>query len=138
MYQGLKGGEGFGRVLRVERTLVPVGAEILAGLIPWMAEELVACIAITAAEMNVIVILEQAMLFHDPGDLRTNVGPDNSGRYLGMIVRRHFIADVVDERRHDQLIVRAGALGASGRLQRVAQAANGIAFKRVVEFLQGF
>src|SRR5277367_5300051 len=128
MYQGLKGGEGFGRVLRVERTLVPVGAEILAGLIPRMAEELVACVAITATEVNVVVILEQAMLLHDPGDLRTNVGSDYSGRYLRMIVRRQLIADVVDERRHDQLIVGAGAHGAGGRLQRVAQAAHRIAF----------
>ena len=53
--------------------MVPVGAEILAGLVPGVAEKFVAGISISAAVMRVVVRLKQAVLLDDPGDFGAHI-----------------------------------------------------------------
>src|SRR3984885_13013225 len=57
---GFEGGQGLGGIVGIEGALVPVGTEGFAGLVPGVAEKLVAGISIAAAVMRVVVRLKQS------------------------------------------------------------------------------
>src|SRR6202044_322270 len=78
----------FRRITRIERALIPVGAEILAGLVPRGAAKFLAGISLPVIVMGIVVGLEQAVLLDDPRDFWTHIGPNDCRRYFRVVVRR--------------------------------------------------
>src|ERR1700733_11166806 len=118
-HQGLEGLQRLCRVARIERALVPIGAKIPARPIPAMLAVPVASVAVAAQMMRVVIALEEAVLLDDPRYLRPHERAQGRGRDFRVIEGRHIVADVVNERCHDHLDVRAVAPRAGCRLQRM-------------------
>ena len=76
-------------------------------------------VAVAAAVVEVVVALEQAVVAHDPMVALADERAKDGGGHLAVVVRRQHVADVVEQRADDGFFVRAVALGAGGRLQRV-------------------
>src|ERR1700687_5763380 len=132
----LESGEVLTRIVGIEGALIPGRAEVHAGLVPRMMAPALASVAIAAEVMHVIVVLEQAVLRHDPGHFRAHVGTQYGRRHFGVVVGGKLIADVVNQRRHDHFFVGAVLHGAGGDLKTMPQPADGIACKGVIELTQ--
>src|SRR5216110_621912 len=65
-HERLEGGELLGRVVGIEGALIPGRAEVHAGLVPGMIAVALAGVAIAPEVMHVVVVLEQAVVLHDP------------------------------------------------------------------------
>ncbi len=101
-----------------------------------MAQEPVAAMPVAAEMMAVVIGLKQPMLLDDPGHLGAHVRPEDAGGDFGVIIGRQDVTDVVHQRRHDQLIVRAVEARPGGGLQRVIQTAHGISLEGMIEGLE--
>src|SRR6267142_3430707 len=134
--QGLEARERLPFIAGIEGALVPVRAKVPACLIPGMAAESIAPVAVAARVMGVVVRLEQPVLFDDPGHFRPHVRPKDAGGYLGMVVRRKFIADVVDERRRNKVIIGAVPERTRRSLQGMLETAHRISLKCVIQLAE--
>ena len=121
------------RVGGVERGLVPVGAEAVAGVVPGVVTMLLARLRVEPDVVAVVAELEQPVHEHGPRHLGPHVRPDDRRGELGVVVRRELVADVVDERGDDHVDVGAVALRPGGGLQRVPQPRHLVAGQAVVE-----
>ena len=90
-----------------------------------MIAQALARVAIPAEVVHVVIVLEQAVLRDDPGDLRPHVRPQDRRGELRVVVGRELIADIVQQCADDQLLVGAVALRARGGLQRVLRRLTG-------------
>src|SRR5580692_7723059 len=133
---GLEGTERLRRVTGIEGALVPVGAKVLAGLVPGMVAKLVAGVSVAAAVMRVVVGLKQAVLLDDPGDFRAHIGPYDSGGDFRVVVGSQVISHIVDQRRDDEFVIGAVPERTGRGLQGVAQTAHAIALQPSVQFAQ--
>ena len=88
---------------------------------------------IPAAVMREVVRLKQAMLFDDPGDLGPHIRPDDCRGNLRVVVRREIIADIVNQCRNDQFIVRTCRESPGRRLQRVTESGHRVSEQRMIE-----
>src|SRR5450631_1472326 len=134
--QGLEARERLPLIGGIEGTLVPIRAKVPACLIPGMVAESIAPVAVAAGMVGVVVGLEQSVLFDDPGHFRPHIRPKDAGGYLGMVVRRKFIADVVDERCRDQFVIGAVAERTRRSLQRMLETAHRISLQRVIQLVE--
>ena len=66
--------------------------------------------------VRVVLHLEQAVHLHDPGHLGPHKGADDGCRHLRVVFWRQFIAQVVQQGRHNGVYVGAVVLGAAGGL----------------------
>jgi hypothetical protein len=114
----------------------PNWRKILAGLIPGMSAKFLAGIAIAAGVMRVVVALKQAVLLDDPRHLRAHIRPDDSRGDFRVIVRRQFIAHIVNERGDDEFVIRPIAQRPGRGLQGVSQTAHRVSGQRMVQFLK--
>src|ERR1700730_3410139 len=101
-----------------------------------MITEPLARMAVAAEVMDVVIVLEQAVVLHDPGDLRSHVGPDDGRGKFRMIVGSELVAHVMNQGCHDQLLIRAASHGPRRRLQGMLEAAYRKALQRIVQFHQ--
>src|SRR4051812_47926333 len=101
-------------VVRVEAVLVEVLAELDAVGVERMVEVLVARVAVLAHQVRVVVGLEQRVLLDDPADALAHERPQHGADHLAVRDGRERVADVVEERRRDVLLVLAGSVGARG------------------------
>src|ERR1700730_3459463 len=134
--QGLEARERLPFIAGIEGTLVPLRAKVLACLIPGMVAESIAPVAIAARVVGVVVRLEKPVLLDDPGHFRSHIRPKDAGGYLGMIVRRKFVADVVDERCRDEFVISAVPERAGRSLQGMLETAHRIPLKRGIQLLE--
>jgi len=95
--------------------------------------ESIAPVAIAARVVGVVVRLEQPVLFDDPGHFRSHVRPKDAGGYLGMVVRRKFVADVVDEGCRHEFVIGAVPERTRRSLQGMLETAHRISLKRVIQ-----
>src|ERR1700722_1648188 len=134
--QGFEARERLPVITGIEGALVPVRAKVPACLIPGMIAESIAPIAVAARVVGVVIRLEQPVLFDDPGHFRPHVWPKDAGSYLGMIVGRKFVADVVDQPCRDELVVGAVPQRTRRSLQGMLETAHRISLKGVIQLVE--
>jgi hypothetical protein len=88
-----------------------------AGRVPGVITQPIACVAIATEVMHVVVVLEESVMLNDPGNFGPHVRPYDGGCHFRVIVGRDLIADVVQKRGEDQLVIGPIAQCTSGRLQ---------------------
>ena len=92
-----------------------------------MVPKALAPVTICAEMMGVVVALEEPVLLDDPGDLRPHVRPDDGAGDFRVIERRQLVPHIVNERRDDELVIRAVAPRARRGLQRMLQPGDRVA-----------
>src|SRR3981081_3112594 len=83
-------------IVRIERRLVPLVAEIDAGVEPLMSLQAIAHEPVTTGVMHVIIGLEQTMLLDDPGYLRPDIRADDPSANLCVVIRRQFVSNIMN------------------------------------------
>ena len=78
-----------------------------------MVDIAVACVAVAAHVVRVVVALEQAVLPDHPIGSFRDVGPEDGRRHLTVVVGGQQIADVVQQGSDDHFLVGSIAVGAS-------------------------
>jgi len=81
----------------------------------------VSSIRITVEVMGVVVRLELAVVLDDPIGPFRHVGSEDRRREFAMVVGRQLVPDIVQQRRHDQFLVRAVAMRPGRGLERVLE-----------------
>ena len=56
----------------------------------------IARVAVAAEMVNIVIVLEQTMMCDDPAYLRADIGAQDRGRDLRMIIRGKLIADIMN------------------------------------------
>jgi hypothetical protein len=115
-----------GRVsaLRIESRVVVERAELLGARVVRMVLELVAQVAVEPEVMEEVVALEDAVVLHHPQVLGAHEGLQDGRRDVGMVEGAERVADVVQQRAGDVLVVAAVAQRAGRGLQRVRVAVD--------------
>src|ERR1700722_6174706 len=118
-HHGLKVLERLGVVLRVEGLLVVLISEAFGEVVPRLATMLLAQVGIHTEVFVVVAALEVLMERDHAVDLVAHVGLQDLSRDFGMVGYGDQLADVVQQRGDDDLLIRAIALGSGGGLEGV-------------------
>ena len=125
---GSKNSSGSARMSRIEGGVVVQLDEARRALEVRMAAELLAHVPIDADVLEEVVALEDAVLLHHPVVRLGHEGLEDRGGDLRVIPRPQQVADVVQQRAHDVLLVLARLVCASVALSsRVLQPVDGVA-----------
>src|ERR1700722_20402938 len=101
-----------------------------------MAAKFLPRIAVATVVMRVVIGLKQAVLLHYPRSLRPRIGANDARGDFRVVVRRHIIAHIVDERGDDEFVIGSVAQRTGRRLQGVTQPGNAVSLQRLIEFAQ--
>ena len=93
------------RVVGIEGGLVVVGAELRAQLVVGMSDELIAQVPVEPEVMEEVVALEDPVLLDHPVVALAHERLEDRGADVGMVERRERVADVMDQRARDVLVV---------------------------------
>ncbi len=84
-------------------------AEVDTSLKPLVPLQHIAHVPIATVVVDVVIRLHQSVLLNNPSHFWPHIRPDDSRGHLSVVVRRKLITHIVDQRRDNQLIVRAVA-----------------------------
>ncbi len=101
-----------------------------------MAAELLAGVPVFAVVAEVVVALEDAVMLDDPMGRTADVGLQQGGREVRVVLRRQHVTDIVQECCRHRLVVGAVAKGTRRGLQRMLVAVDLVAFIAVAQLRQ--
>src|SRR5260370_34427197 len=111
-----------------------IGAEVGGGLMRGGVGKLFGGSSVPVIVMRVVVGLKQAMLFDDPRDPGTHIGPYDACGDLRVVVRRQIVTPIMNERGDDEFVIRAVLERARRALQGATQPADRTALQRMIQF----